>query len=95
VNSTTSSQPTVGRRPFRATILRFRRPAGDNFVLPSLLPYALRKQAGTDLEISELELRPPDVPFGDVADVDEASGTEEEMIEALRGVRIWSLRWHR
>ena len=36
----------------------------------------------------ELELPWPSVPFGRVAEVDEAAGTEEQLIEALQGVRV-------
>lgn len=59
--------------------------AGDHFVLNSLLVDAL---APYDLEISELTLPWPVEPFGRVAEVNEASGTEDELIEALRGVEI-------
>ncbi|MFD5248158.1 2-hydroxyacid dehydrogenase [Amycolatopsis sp. NPDC058340] len=62
--------------------------AGDAFVLPTMLTEALHREAGPDLEVSELALPWPDVPFGKVSEVDEASGTEEEMIELLQGVRI-------
>jgi D-3-phosphoglycerate dehydrogenase / 2-oxoglutarate reductase len=62
--------------------------AGDDFVLNSLLIAALRREVIDDLEIRELSLPWPSVPFGRVAEVDEASGTEEQLIEALRGVRI-------
>jgi D-3-phosphoglycerate dehydrogenase len=62
--------------------------AGDDFVLNRLLTAALRREVTEDLEITELSLPWPSVPFGRVAEVDEASGTEEQLIEALRGVRI-------
>ncbi|GAA0471472.1 2-hydroxyacid dehydrogenase [Streptomyces stramineus] len=63
--------------------------AGDHFVLPRLLTGELRAAVpGADLDVRELTLPWPHVPFGPVADVDEASGTEEELIEALRGARI-------
>jgi len=54
-------------------------------VTPDLLTEALR---GQDLEVSTLTLPWPHVPFGPVAEVDEASGTEDELIAALRGVRV-------
>lgn len=57
--------------------------AGDGFVLVSLLRDALREHVGRDLEIREHELPWPERPFGDVAEVHEASGGEEELIEAL------------
>ena len=60
--------------------------AGDHFVLNRLLIDALRKQVSTPLDIVELTLPRPATPFGPVAEVREASGTEEQIIEALRGV---------
>ncbi|MEV6807983.1 2-hydroxyacid dehydrogenase [Streptomyces sp. NPDC051132] len=64
--------------------------AGDHFVLPRLLEQELRAAApaGCELDVRQLRLPWPHTPFGRVAGVDEASGTEEEMIEALRGARI-------
>ncbi|ATL81308.1 D-3-phosphoglycerate dehydrogenase, putative [Streptomyces malaysiensis subsp. malaysiensis] len=64
--------------------------AGDHFVLPRLLTQELRNAVPGDgeLEIRELRLPWPHTPFGKVAEVDEASGGEEEIIEALRGSRI-------
>jgi D-3-phosphoglycerate dehydrogenase / 2-oxoglutarate reductase len=62
--------------------------AGDNFVLPALLAEELRAHIDADLHITELALPWPDVPFGPVAEVKEASGTEDAIIEALQGVRI-------
>ncbi|ARZ72464.1 2-hydroxyacid dehydrogenase [Streptomyces sp. HU2014] len=63
--------------------------AGDHFVLPRLLTEELRAAAPeTPLDVRELTLPWPHTPFGQVADVDEASGTEDELIEALRGARV-------
>ena len=62
--------------------------AGDRFVLNSLFADALRREIPDKLEIRELELPWPDEPMGPVAEVDEASGTEDEMIEALRGAAV-------
>ncbi|WP_149181461.1 2-hydroxyacid dehydrogenase [Streptomyces sp. TRM49041] len=65
--------------------------AGDHFVRTGLLADALRAEHGgapETLEIGELHLPWPVEPFGDVAEVHEASGTEEQLIEALQGVRI-------
>ncbi|MFI6477145.1 2-hydroxyacid dehydrogenase [Nonomuraea sp. NPDC050663] len=59
--------------------------AGDHFVLNSLFRQELQ---GYDLEIGELTLPWPVEPFGRVAEVREASGTEEQLIEALRGAEI-------
>jgi D-3-phosphoglycerate dehydrogenase len=60
--------------------------AGDHFVQNRLFSKAL--EGVGDLEISELTLPWPVEPFGPVAEVREASGGEEELIEALRGVEI-------
>ncbi len=62
--------------------------AGDNFVLVPLLIEALRSEIKGEPEFRELTLPWPDVPFGDVAEIEEASGSEEEMIAALRGMQI-------
>jgi D-3-phosphoglycerate dehydrogenase / 2-oxoglutarate reductase len=62
--------------------------AGDHFVLTELLVEALAREVPDGLEISELTLGWPTEPFGRVAEVDEASGSEDQMIEALRGVEV-------
>jgi D-3-phosphoglycerate dehydrogenase len=62
--------------------------AGDHFVLNSLLVRALREEVGDGPDIRELTLPWPVEPFGKVAEVDEASGDETAMIEALDGVEI-------
>ncbi len=68
--------------------------AGDRFVLNRLLAADLAAQGTGDpaapgaADARRLELPWPDVPFGPVAEVDEASGTEEQLIEALQGVRV-------
>ncbi|MFC5143620.1 2-hydroxyacid dehydrogenase [Streptomyces aureoversilis] len=63
--------------------------AGDHFVLPRLLTEELRAAAPeAPLDVRELTLPWPHTPFGPVAEVDEASGTEDALIEALRGVRV-------
>jgi D-3-phosphoglycerate dehydrogenase / 2-oxoglutarate reductase len=62
--------------------------AGDHFVLNRLLRDALRPELPRDLDIRELTLPWPSEPFRAVAEVDEASGTEDEMAEALDGVEI-------
>ena len=62
--------------------------AGDHFVLNRLLIDAVRARVGAPLEFTELTLDWPLVPFGRVAEVDEASGTEEQLIEALAGADI-------
>lgn len=60
--------------------------AGDHFVGPDLLDAALRRELD-DPEVTALELPWPVEPFGPVGGVDEASGTEEQLIEALGGAR--------
>jgi len=56
---------------------------GDGFVLVSLLRDALREHVAGELEIREHELPWPEQPFADVGEVHEASGSEDELIEAL------------
>lgn len=62
--------------------------AGDHFVLNRLLIDAVRERVPEGLEFTELTLDWPIVPFGRVAEVDEASGTEDQLIEALADVDI-------
>lgn len=62
--------------------------AGDQFVLNSLLVDALTREVGAAADIRELTLPWPDEPFGSVGDVDEASGSEDQLIEALSGVQV-------
>ncbi|MCP2260000.1 D-3-phosphoglycerate dehydrogenase [Streptoalloteichus tenebrarius] len=68
--------------------------AGDHFVLPTLLADAVRAETSDldsdvgGVDVRELTLPWPHVPFGEVAEVREASGDEDTMIEALRGARI-------
>jgi D-3-phosphoglycerate dehydrogenase / 2-oxoglutarate reductase len=62
--------------------------AGDHFVLNRLLIDAVRAEAPGELEFAELTLDWPLVPFGRVAEVDEASGTEERLIEVLGDAEI-------
>ncbi|MEU8797716.1 2-hydroxyacid dehydrogenase [Spirillospora sp. NPDC048819] len=59
--------------------------AGDRFVLPELLAGALDAELGGAADVRRLELPWPVVPFGPVAEVDEASGDEDTMIDALDG----------
>lgn len=67
--------------------------AGDHFVAPALFESALRAEDGLgDLEVTHLTTAWPSEPFGSVGTgdsvVDEASGTEEDLIAALDGVRV-------
>lgn len=61
--------------------------AGDDFVTNEGLDRALRAHCDFDLDLVTTEIPWPVPPFGDVAEVIEASGSEEQMIEALRGRR--------
>ena len=63
--------------------------AGNHFIHPSLFTEAVRTAAGdAPLDIRELQFPWPHTPFGPVGEVIEASGSEDEMIEALQGVKI-------
>ncbi|WP_433516150.1 2-hydroxyacid dehydrogenase [Nonomuraea sp. CA-143628] len=62
--------------------------AGDHFVQNRLFIDALRRAVPGEVEISELTLPWPEVPFGRVSEVDEASDVEDELIEALHGVEV-------
>ncbi|MER5889778.1 2-hydroxyacid dehydrogenase [Streptomyces sp. NPDC001941] len=62
--------------------------AGDHFVLPHLLTDEVTRATGGDVDVTEIQLPWPHTPFGPVAEVIEASGTEDEMIEALRGAEV-------
>ena len=62
--------------------------AGDDFVLNQLLIDALTQAVGPQLEFRTLSLPWPVVPFGRIGEVEEASGSQEEMIEALAGVEV-------
>ncbi|WP_236540551.1 2-hydroxyacid dehydrogenase [Spiractinospora alimapuensis] len=62
--------------------------AGDGFVAPELFAAALSEQVGDGRAIRELTLPWPLVPFGPVAEVGEASGDEDVVIEALGDAEI-------
>jgi D-3-phosphoglycerate dehydrogenase len=58
--------------------------AGDHFVLPSLITTAVREELRElPFSTSELTLGWPLEPFGRVAEVEEASDAEDELIDAL------------
>jgi len=61
--------------------------AGDEFVVPDLFAAAVTAEVD-DADIWQLQLPWPVHPFSDVAEVHEASGTEQEMIDALRGAQV-------
>ncbi|MEV4535898.1 2-hydroxyacid dehydrogenase [Asanoa sp. NPDC049518] len=62
--------------------------AGDHFVTNDLLTAALRDRLGPHVEPRTLLLPWPLTPYGRVAEVDEASGDEDELIVALAGVEV-------
>ena len=62
--------------------------AGDQFVLNALLREALRAETGDRLLLREIELGWPVAPFGPVAEVREAAGSEADVIAALPGASI-------
>jgi len=62
--------------------------AGDHFVAPELISRELTAELGPDHVIDELRLPWPLTPFGRIAEVDEASGDEQTMVDALRGVEV-------
>ncbi len=61
--------------------------AGDNFVRSSLLAEEVGAETGAT-DIATLDLPWPDTAFGPVAEVDEASGSEDALIAALRGRQV-------
>ncbi|MCW3838972.1 2-hydroxyacid dehydrogenase [Micromonospora yasonensis] len=62
--------------------------AGDHFVLNHLLVDAVHAELPDGIDIRQLTLPWPVEPFGPVGEVDEASGSEDDLIEALHGVQI-------
>ncbi|GHG93234.1 2-hydroxyacid dehydrogenase [Streptomyces lanatus] len=60
--------------------------AGDHFILPSLIKEALARELTGD--VVELRLGWPLEPFGPVAEVQEASDAEDELIDALAGAEV-------
>src|SRR5882757_7407219 len=60
---------------------------GDHFILTSLMRAKLGPIADR-YEIVEASTPFPIEPFGDIAEVHEASGSEEQMIDVLQGISI-------
>src|SRR5580700_10606056 len=63
--------------------------AGDHFILPSIFADAIRAEVKTAIEFREYQSPWPGVPFGEIGEVTEASGSEDEVIQALQGVSIY------
>ena len=63
--------------------------AGDHFILPSIFAEAIRAEVKTDIEFREYQSPWPGVPFGEIGEVTEASGSEDEIIQALQGASIY------
>ena len=63
--------------------------AGDHFILPSIFADAIRAEVQAAVEFREYQSPWPGVPFGKIGEVTEASGSEEEIIQALKGVSIY------
>lgn len=61
---------------------------GDHFITPSLMGASITARVGDAVEIREASTPFPLEPFRDIAEVKEASGSEEQMIEWLRGVSL-------
>ncbi|GAA1679476.1 2-hydroxyacid dehydrogenase [Kribbella yunnanensis] len=62
--------------------------AGDHFVRNSLLSSALQSLADVRFDFREITLPWPLTPYSAVAEVDEASDAEEQLIAALPGVEV-------
>jgi D-3-phosphoglycerate dehydrogenase / 2-oxoglutarate reductase len=63
--------------------------AGDHFILPSIFADAIRALVTTGIEFREYQTPWPGVPFGNIGEVTEASGSENEIIEALQGASVY------
>jgi D-3-phosphoglycerate dehydrogenase len=63
--------------------------AGDHFILPSIFADAIRAEVKRALEFREYQSPWPGLPFGDIGEVTEASGSEDEIIQALQDVTIY------
>ena len=61
---------------------------GDHFISPALMRASLSPELRGSLAIAEAETPFPLEPFRSIAEVREASGSEEQMIEALQGARL-------
>jgi D-3-phosphoglycerate dehydrogenase len=62
--------------------------AGDNFVRNDLLEQAIRARVRDELDITSYSLPWPEVPFGRVAEVEEASDCEDAIAERIGDVEV-------
>ena len=63
--------------------------AGDHFILPGTFADAIRAEVqDAELQFNEYQSPWPGVPFGNIGEVTEASGSEDEVIAALQGASI-------
>lgn len=63
--------------------------AGDHCILPSIFVDAIRAEVTGSIEFREYQAPWPGVPFGRIAEVTEASGSEDEIIQVLEGANIY------
>jgi len=61
---------------------------GDHFVLPELFEQAITARVSSPIDFQSVTLPWPQVPFGPVGSVIEASGLEADVIEAVAGATI-------
>lgn len=61
---------------------------GDYFITPALMRESIKARVKEPLQIAEAITPFPHEPFRNIAEVKEASGTEEQMIEALQGIEL-------
>ena len=61
---------------------------GDHFISPALMRESLVARVNEPLNITEALTPFPLEPFRDIAEVKEASGSEDEIIQALQGVTL-------
>ena len=82
---TAAKQPAaVSPSPAEPAILT----VGDDFIEPSLMRQSLCRALGRELPVREARTPFPSEPFRSIAEVREASGSEEQMMEMLAGISI-------
>ena len=64
--------------------------AGDHFILPATFSDAIRAEVKDQaIQFNEYQSPWPGVPFGNIGEVTEASGSEDDVIAALQGASIF------